>query len=92
MNFSDLLVDDLELEVKVKLTVVEVVTEVRTRGANGDEKVGHREPQLMGVMRVGEDVGMEADGVLSDGRGDLDGGGCEDGWLGVGSFGTLHGK
>jgi len=92
LNFSDLLVDDLELEVKVKLTVVEVVTEVRTRGANCDEKVGHREPQLMSMVHVREDVGMKADGVLSDGRGDLDGGGREDGWLGVGSFGTLHGK
>lgn len=48
---------------------------MRVWGADGDVKVGHGESQFLSMMGVCEDVGVEADGVISDGMGHLDGGG-----------------
>ena len=84
------MVEDLELETELEFTVVEVLTELRVRRADGEIKVGHGDSQLSGMLRVSEDVGMKTDGVFFDVGGDRERGGFEDGRLGVGSVRVLH--
>lgn len=85
-------VEDLELEVELELTVEEVLAEMRVGGADGQVEVGHGDAELLGVEGIGEDVGVEADGVLLELSHNREGGGLEDEGLGVGSGLVLHGK
>ena len=87
-----LTVEDFELEVELEFAVEEVLAEMRVGGADGQVEVGHGDAELLSVEGVGEDVGVEADGVLLELGGNREGGGLEDEGLRVGSGLVLHGK
>lgn len=85
VNFLWSLEDDFELEVELELCIVQILGEMRVWGTDSQVKVGHGQPDLLVVLRIGEDVGVKADGVFLDGVGDLFVGGKEDEWLRVDS-------
>jgi hypothetical protein len=92
VNLFILLKDDLELEAELQLSVEEVLAELRVRGAHSEVEVGHRQPQLLGALPVGENVSVQADGVVVNGLGNVCVRGSEDGRLRVGNLRLLHGN
>lgn len=92
MKTSLLLEDDFELEVELEFSRVKELAELRVRGAHSDVKVGHRQPNFHRHQPVGKNVGVQANGVLSNGLDDRGRHSSEDSWVRVWSVALLHGN